>query len=536
MEILDVPTFRGMLNAGELALERNVEAVNKLNVFPVPDGDTGTNMLLTLRSVGEAIKNAEDVSLSGTVSAGARGALLGARGNSGVILSQFFRGLADSLSRDGAVNADRFAAAFEEGASAAYRAVSNPTEGTLLTVLRRTAQEMRAFVDLCQGDISSLLQCGVNACRMAVSDTIEQLPILKQAGVVDAGGEGFLLILEGASAYLVGDDPSNVEVGTDVGSVSVNSFLDATMEIEYGYCTELLISGTDLDPDAIRIEIEALADSTVVIGDRELVKVHSHTIDPGKIVSFGVSIGTLSQVKIENMDDQHQEFQTTHRKGKVAIALAVVTVGRGQGINQIFMGLGAHRVVQGGQTMNPSCEDLLSSIELTGAQQALILPNNSNVIAAAVQAKALSEIPIEVVPTRTIPEGIAALLAYDATSDIEENSRAMAEAFQGIRSAEVVTAVRSARMDGHMIRAGDVIGSFEGHVVAVGLDCSDVLQGLLEHFRPSEGSLITLYWGGDMTEARVEHDVQRLRSQFSNVDFDVVWGGQPYYHYLVSVE
>lgn len=536
MKILDATTFRGMLRAGELALERNVEAVNSLNVFPVPDGDTGTNMLLTLRSVGEAIEHAEDTSLSGVVLAGARGALLGARGNSGVILSQFLRGLADSLSQTGEVDVNRVAEAFDEGASAAYRAVSNPTEGTILTVLRRTAEEMRGCVELCDGDIPVLLQSGLTTCGVAVSETREQLPILKQAGVVDAGGEGFRLILGGACAYLLGDDPASVTMGTDVGRVSVGNFLEETIQFEYGYCTELLISGANLDPNAIRTEIEALADSTVVIGDTELVKVHSHTIDPGRIVSFGASIGTLSQVKIENMDDQHQEFQSSHRVRSEAIDVAVVTVGRGEGINKLLMSLGAHTVVQGGQTMNPSCEEILSSIERLGATQALILPNNSNVIAAALQAKELSDILIEVVPTRTIPEGIAALLSYDPTLDVDENGQTMSKAFQGIRSAEVVTAVRTTEIDGNKIEVGDVIAACDGHVVAVGADCEDVLQGLLEHIGLNEGALTTLYWGGDITEAQAEDTVQRLRNRFNDVDFDLVWGGQPHYHYLVSVE
>ena len=395
MEQLDAVALRGMVAAGESALAQNVEAVNALNVFPVPDGDTGTNMLLTLRSVQEELAKTNPPDLSGVAASGARGALLGARGNSGVILSQFFAGLGRSFRDVSQADTPHVAQAFQDAAEAAYKAVSTPTEGTILTVMRATAEAMQTGAANGDGDLVALLERALEACRVAVLRTPEQLPVLREAGVVDAGGQGFSLILEGALGHLRGDDVGAISIDTVLPVLGVSEdFLDAAESMEYGYCTQVLIRGEALDPDDIRVRVSAMADSTVVVGDDTLVQVHTHTHDPGPILSLGVALGTLAQIKIENIDEQHVEFQAARRRERRKIGLAVVAVASGDGLEELFKSLGAHAVVAGGQTMNPSCQDLLNAVEALGAQEAVLLPNNSNVVLAARQAADLSSTPL----------------------------------------------------------------------------------------------------------------------------------------------
>ena len=534
---MDGDALRNLVAAGEAALARNVEAVNALNVFPVPDGDTGTNMLLTLRAVQEEAVKAAGGSAGVAAGAIARGALLGARGNSGVILSQFFQGMARALEGCQEVDSPLLVQAFQEGASSAYRAVSQPVEGTMLTVIEATAQAMQEAKLSGQDDLSGLLQVAVDGCRAAVLQTPEQLPVLKSAGVVDAGGQGFALILEGALRQLQGEEPGAVSIETVLPAATVQeSFLTAAESELYGYCTQVMVSGSSLDPDAIRARVSEMADSTVVVGDSTLVKVHAHTFDPGPILSLGVSLGTLSQVKIENIDEQHQEFQAFHRRDRETVPLGVVAVAWGSGIEELFRSLGAGAVVKGGQTMNPSCQELLQAVESLAAETALLLPNNPNIIPAARQAVELCQAPLRVVPTRTIPQGVAALLAYNPEQSIEANEEAMASAAASIGSGEVVTAVREAQVDGVQVGKGSIMGLWEGTLVTSGSSCAEVLEGVIKHAGPGDGSLITLYWGGDVQEAEALECAQRLRQHHTGAEVEVVHGGQPSYHYLVSVE
>ena len=537
MERLDAVGLRGMMAAGESALAHNVEAVNALNVFPVPDGDTGTNMLLTLRAVLEEFAKSDASDLGGVAASGARGALLGARGNSGVILSQFFAGLGRSFRDASGADVPHVAQAFHDGAEAAYKAVSNPTEGTILTVMRATAKAMQTGTSNGDGDLAALLERGLEACRVAVLRTPDQLPVLKQAGVVDAGGQGFALLLEGALSYLRGDDVGAISLETVLPVMAVSQgFLDAAESMEYGYCTQVLISGQELDPDDIRVRVSAMADSTVVVGDDTLVQVHVHTLDPGPILSLGAALGTLSMVKVENIDEQHVEFQAARRSERKKLPLAIVAVAPGGGLEELFRSLGAHAVVAGGQTMNPSCQQLLDAVEALGAEETVLLPNNSNVVLAAQQAADLSATPLRVVPSQNIPQGIAAMIAFNDQSDLDANVEAMSGALDEVRSGEIVTAIRDAQVDGHSVREGDVMASLDGALVASGASRADVLEALVAGAEPSEGSLVTLYWGGDADEAEAEEFVPRLQQRFPGVEVEVVKGGQPFYHYLVSIE
>ena len=535
--VLDADALHGILDAGALALERNVEAVNALNVFPVPDGDTGTNMLLTIRAVQQELAKDTRESLGGAVRLMARGALMGARGNSGVILSQFLRGLSRPLEDHGEAGPELTSVAFQEGAAAAYKAVSEPVEGTLLTVVRRTAEAMRDSIQGGEPDLVELFETALAECRKAVLQTPDQLPVLKEAGVVDAGGQGFAIMLEAALRYLQGEDAGAVHIETvQPLSQVTESFLEAAESELYGYCTQLLVSGTALDPDALRAQLSVLASSTVVIGDDTMVKIHVHTFDPGAILSLGTAVGTLSSVTIENIDEQHQEFQKARRQETPMAPLGVVAVAWGQGIEELFRSLGAGHVVVGGQTMNPSCQELLDAVESLRAETALVLPNNPNIIPTAHQAAGLSSTPLRVVETRNIPQGVAAMLAYNPEMDDAANAAAMQGATASVRAGEVVTAVRDATVDGRAVRAGEVMGTLEGDLVVSGPQRQEVLGALVQHAGAVEGSLITLYWGGDTTEAEADEAALHLQDRCPGVDVELVHGGQPYYHYLVSIE
>lgn len=531
-----------MLTSAEIVLEKNLEGVNALNVFPVPDGDTGTNMLLTLRAVIEEINKSPQDSLGEMSKMMARGALLGARGNSGVILSQFLRGLSAEFDGVEEADGDCLAHAFHQGSIAAYSAVGDPVEGTMLTVMRVTSESMIDSVTVLglhpsDPDIVEVLENGLHICEQAVLDTQEQLPILKNAGVVDAGGKGFELIIRGFLAEFKGEDPHQIILDWTKQKATISKeFLVNSQDEVFGYCTQVMFSGSSLDPDSIRSDLMKMADSTVVIGDENLIKVHVHTSDPGPVLSLGASLGTLRDVKIESMDEQHEEFQKYHTVPPEPVSLGVVTVAWGSGFENLFATLGSRLTVKGGQTMNPSCQDLLDAAIASRADTVILLPNNRNIVPTAHQASELSEIPIKVVETTTIQQGIAAILAFDREEDLGITLDAMNRAILDIQSGEVVTAVRDFTMDGQFVEAGKIIGSIENKLVCFGNSPDQVVQIMIETVLPEEGSLVTLYWGGDITEENSNELAGVLKNRFPSVEFEMVYGGQPYYHYLVSFE
>jgi DAK2 domain fusion protein YloV len=526
-----------MLCSAEIVLEKNREGVNALNVFPVPDGDTGTNMLLTLRAVAEETKRSPQQSLGEMAQVVSRGALLGARGNSGVILSQFLRGFATQF--DGVQEADGecLARAFYQGATSAYSSVGNPVEGTMLTVMRETGEAMTQSPDLGAVDIVDLLKYGLDVCQQAVIATQEQLPVLKRAGVVDAGGKGFELMVRGFLAKLRGEDPNQIILDWASPDNTINKeFLVNSQEQVFGYCTQVMFSGSSLDPESIRSVLMEMAESTVVIGDENLVKVHVHTSDPGPVLSFGASLGTLLDVKIESMDEQHEEFQKNHAIQSEMIPLGVVTVAWGVGFESLFTTLGARTIVSGGQTMNPSCQDFLDAATRSRSDTVILLPNNRNIVSTANQAAALSGIPIKVVETTSIQQGIAAILAFNGDGDLDTNIKAMQRAVFDIQSGEVVTSIRDATLNGKFVEAGKIIGTIEDKVVCFGTSAGEVVRIMVEGILLEEGSLITLYWGGEATESEAITVAKNLKSVFPSVEFETVYGGQPYYHYLISFE
>ncbi len=539
---IDSEDLRRILVQGRRALEDNVEAVNALNVFPVPDGDTGTNMLLTLRALEDGPANAGGQMPPGSVTAMARGALLGARGNSGVIFAQFFQGLARGLEGKERFTAHDLALALAEGSAAAYKAVGNPVEGTMLTVIREMAEAAQQEAD--RGvDFIETWDAVCQAARASVARTPTLLPVLREAGVVDAGGLGLCVIMEGALSGLRDEELGAIELpapeldgDASAAQLVSEAFIDATEEDLYGYCTQFLIQGEGLDPDAVRERLESLATSTVVIGGDAMVRIHVHAEDPGPVLSFGVSLGTVSQVSIENMDEQHQEFVAARRGKQELKPVGVLAIASGDGLSDVFIGSGAARVLSGGDTMNPSTQEILDAVEEVGAERVILLPNNPNIIAAAQQAKPLSSREITVIPTESIPQGIAAMLSFNSTQEYEENVREMEQAMGAVVSGAVCNASRDAELGGVRVAEGQVMGLLERKMVVSGDDRIGALCDLVSEIGPDGGSLITLYWGADTGEEEAHGAAEELQNRFNGVEVEVVFGGQPHYNYILSVE
>ena len=537
---LNGPELRGAFVAATRLLERHRDHINALNVFPVPDGDTGTNMLLTMRSVNEEASHAADTALSTIVAAMARGALLGARGNSGVILSQFLQGMAKGLEGLRQASGRELASALDIAQKAAYKAVGKPVEGTMLTVIRELASAAQARAGGNGASFLAVWGVALEAAREAVARTPSQLPVLREAGVVDAGGEGVAVLMDGAYRFFRGDGVEDVavpQVATPRLLAAVSQdYLKATEAEQYGYCTQLLVEGKDLNVDLIREKLSSMADSTVVVGDGALVKVHVHTFDPGPIVSYAVSLGSLSQVKIENIDQQHQEFMSQHQRPETAARLGVVAVAWGDGFVRVFRSAGVAGVIASGQTMNPSTQEILDCVQGLGVEQAIVLPNNPNVIPVAQQAAALSSKPIHVVPSRTLPEGIAALLAFNPEGELEENLKAMRQAVEKVRTVAITTAVRPSRVGRTKIAQGDCVCLTDDKLACVADSPLECIQKSLRKMRPVRGSIVTLYWGGAASEASAGEAAAWIRLHYQGIEVEVVHGGQPLYHFIMSVE
>jgi len=536
---LDADVLKRILIQGSRALETKAEAINALNVFPVPDGDTGTNMLLTMKALEQEVNNSVDLSPSQLVATMAKGALWGARGNSGVILAQFFQGLARGL--DGQVNFDgrALATALKEASAAAYRSVGNPVEGTMLTVIREVSEAAMLEADNTT-DIVEIWEAMCKAARESVARTPLLLPVLRAAGVVDAGGQGLSILLEGALRGLRGEGLQGVELtvpAIDTGQQGISeAFIQSTEEDLYGYCTQFLIHGEDLDGDAIREQVQSLAKSTVVIGGSDIVRVHIHTMDPGPILSHAVQLGTLSQVSIVSMDEQHEEFVTARRGEQQVQPMGVLAIASGQGLMDLFLDTGASAVIAGGDTMNPSIGEILDAVDDIKAERVIVLPNNSNILPAAQQASSISSKQMEVVQSKSIPQGISALLAFNPQETFESNLAAMEHGALAVISGAVCTAQRDSELEGVKVTQGKIIGLLEREMVVAGENMTDVLVNLLAKAGPEEGSLITLYWGADTLEEDAIKIADMVRSRFQSAEIEVVFGGQPHYNYFVSVE
>ncbi len=539
---IDSEDLRRILVQGRRALEDNVEAINALNVFPVPDGDTGTNMLLTMKALEEEPANTGGSISLRSVTAMARGALLGARGNSGVILAQFFQGLARGLDGIDRFSAQDLATALAEGSAAAYKAVGNPVEGTMLTVIREMSEAARQEAD--RGvDVIEMWDSVCQAARKSVAKTPTLLPVLREAGVVDAGGLGLSVIMEGALSGLREEELGAIELTApelDVSAATAQAvseaFIDATEEDLYGYCTQFLIQGEGLNPDDVREQMESLAGSTVVIGGDGMVRIHVHAEDPGPVVSYGVSLGTLSQVSIVNMDEQHQEFMAARRGKQELQPVGVLAIASGDGLAEVFLGSGAASVLSGGDTMNPSTREILDAVEGVAAERVILLPNNPNIVSAAEQARSLSPRQVTVIPTESIPQGISALLSFNPLQEFEGNVRDMEQSISAVVSGAVCNAQRDAELGGVKVAEGQVMGLLERRMVISGDDRTGVLCDLVAKIDPDSGSLITLYWGADTHEAEANGAAEELQKRFNHVEVEVVFGGQPHYNYILSVE
>jgi DAK2 domain fusion protein YloV len=531
-----------MFTAATGWLEKSAADVDALNVFPVPDGDTGTNMLLTMRSSIEESYQVANNSVSGVAQAIARGALIGARGNSGVILSQIWNGLAQGLDEKETMNGADLVECLLLASRTAYNGLSNPVEGTILTVIREAAEAAKAHAADVSNDLISVMEATVEAARESVANTPTLLPVLKESGVVDAGGQGLYTILEGALHYLKGETeqlklrrPWMVASSIPL-TTKVPQMVGAVDEVPYGYCTNFVIKGTELDPEKLRKRLEKKGLSVIVIGDESAVRVHIHTLDPGDIMHYVNPLGTLHQINIRNMDEQYRDFLEMQKERMPEVDTAIVAVVAGEGLSQVFTSLGATIIVPGGQTMNPSTKDLLQAVEAVPSEKVIILPNNKNIVLAAEQVPALTEKKIHVVPTKTVPQGVAALLAFDYEADLETNTVNMYQAQAEVRSIEVTRAVRASRLGGLDIKKNQAIGFLDGDLVAVADKTEEVLNEVLERVEPDKAEVVTIYYGADTKPAGAEQAAASIRERYPQLQVEVVQGGQPHYNYIASVE
>jgi len=534
--------FRNMFAAGSAWLEKSVPDINAINVFPVPDGDTGTNMFLTMCAVLEEADRVSDHSVAAMAKAMAQGALMGARGNSGVILSQFFRGLAKGLDGREVLSGSSWAAALSEASHAAYKGLSQPVEGTMLTVIRDAAKAAEEAARENSDDITSITEAAVKAAKESVARTPLLLPVLREAGVVDAGGQGIYVLLEGILYYLKGElevmkyrKPELIAAGA-VGNVRL-TVRDGEAEEAYGYCTNFLLEGSKLNPDKIRKRLERKGRSVVVVGDENTVRVHIHTYDPGGVIRFATSLGTLHQLQIQNMDDQHVTFLEMQQERASKLEIGVVAVVSGEGLMEVFKSLGATAIVPGGQTMNPSVQEILNAVEAVPSQRVIVLPNNKNIIPAATQVQSLTSKQVAVVPSKTIPQGVAALIAFNYEGTLEENVRAMEMAIAAVKTIEITTAVRSTQIKGVKVKEGQAIAILDdSDLIAVADDVTEVLLEALEKAGIRQAEVITLYYGNGVESSKAEQVVAELRDRYPEKQIEFVFGGQPHYYYIVSVE
>jgi DAK2 domain fusion protein YloV len=541
-QTIDGADFRRMIISAAAAIEINKQHINELNVFPVPDGDTGTNMSMTLNNAVADLKQAEDPSLTRAADITASALLRGARGNSGVILSLLFRGIAKSLKGAEEATGVRFAEAMQIGVESAYKAVMKPAEGTILTVARLAAAGAQEAVR--ENDYVELaLQSAIDAGKIALEDTVNQNPVLKKAGVVDAGGVGWITILNAMLSSLRGEDVIAPESGTETPVKDQANFSDfETGDITFGYCTEFIVSRDNQgDPEALREWLNTMGDSLVLVDDDEIIKVHVHTNHPGEVIEKALTYGGLVTVKIENMRLQHTEkvLSEAERNNQVAKPekqYGMVAVCAGEGLNAVFRDLGADQVIKGGQTMNPSTQDIAQAINRTPAETVFVFPNNKNIILAAEQAQPLTEKQVVVVRSRTIPQGISAMLAFDPDASVEENLMAMREARHNVSTMQVTYAARNSEFDGYSIHEGDYLALYGSALFGTSRDVNSLLKGLAEKIASEGKEIVTIFYGEDIDEKTAEKALKIFQKHCPDAEISLINGGQPIYYYLISAE
>ncbi|GEK57354.1 hypothetical protein CHL76_03330 [Marinococcus halophilus] len=540
------PELAKMLKRGASTLQKHSKEVDALNVFPVPDGDTGTNMSLTIRS---GVEQLNDSGHAGEIAKFfSKGLLMGARGNSGVILSQLFRGFAKSIEKKAELRTEDMAEAFEQGVDAAYRAVMKPVEGTILTVAREASLTMKNKHNANALAPEDWMCQFLKAAKEALAYTPEQLPVLKEVGVVDSGGQGLVHIYEGMLHALTGEEEEEGEAVPSLDQlVKLEHHKDPAEAITYGYCTEVMVrfagseASASFQEESFREELSEYGDSLLAVCDDDLLKIHIHAEEPGKILEKSQRFGELIHIKIENMREQNRALQqeAPAEEPEASASLAAygfVTVTTGDGVASLFESLGVQEVVRGGQSMNPSTEDLLEAISRVHAEHVFLLPNNGNIVMAAEQAADISDKQVTVIPTRTVPQGLAGMLAFDETKEASANEGAMKEATRYVKSGQITHAVRETSIDGKKIQEGDFMGIFEKDIVTVHQEMKQAFQELLAQMVDSESEIITLISGEDVSEELAEEITAELEEAYPDVEVETHTGGQPLYQYIVSVE
>lgn len=553
VQTIDAKMLQKMFLAGAKGLEAKKEYINELNVFPVPDGDTGTNMTMTIMAAAKEVANLQNPTLTELGKAISSGSLRGARGNSGVIMSQIFRGFVKELKGLDIIDVTALGNGVQHAAETAYKAVMKPKEGTILTVAKAGADKSMNL--LVNGDTDDIIKfCDEVAAEMegALLQTPELLPVLKQAGVVDSGGEGLMTFIRGALDALKGK-ATDFTVNTGTATRVVNGSVGASEEedIRFGYCTEFIIMlerGEDVVESQLKEYLQKIGDCVVVVADDDIVKVHVHTNDPGLAIQKALTYGSLTSMKIDNMREEHQE-KVIRDAQKVAESASApkkeeprkengfIAVAAGDGLADIFRDLGVDYVIEGGQTMNPSTDDVLSAIEQVNAENIFVLPNNGNIILAANQAKNLTEDKeVYVVPSKNIPQGIAAMISFVSGRSAAENAESMEEEMQLIKSGQVTYAVRDTNMDGKDIKQGDFMGLTDKTIVSVGSDLQGTAKELIESLLDEDSELVSLYYGSDATKEQAEQLAEDIENTHEDVEVEVQYGGQPVYSYFISVE
>ena len=540
IQCIDGKKFRDMFVSGANNLQNNKDLVDKLNVFPVPDGDTGTNMSLTISYAIKELAKVQNDNVTDIGKALSKGSLMGARGNSGVILSQIIRGIAKSVEGKENLNVIDLANAFKNGSDTAYKAVIKPIEGTILTVVRESGEyaEKIAQEDM---DMIEFLELVVEKANESLNKTPELLKALKEAGVVDSGGKGLVLIYEGMLSSLKGNNIELVEGGISSDTnVSVEQNI-STEDIKYQYCTEFILETNKVDDLTVRERFMKYGDSLAVVGDEGVIKVHVHTNDPGLAIQEALSYGQLLTIKVENMKLQHEnkvlkeaaQTEEVHFEEK---EYGFIATSMGDGLAQIFRDFGVDHIIEGGQTMNPSTEDFMKAIEKLNAKNIIILPNNSNIIMAANQAKELSDKNIVVIPTKNVPQAFAALVTFDGDADIAENEANMMEALSTVKSGQVTYAVRDTVINDVEVKEGNIIGIAEGKLLSAGDKVDEITTDLIEKLVDEDSAIITLFYGEDTSKEDAQALRDALEENFEDVDVELHYGGQPLYYYLISVE
>ena len=534
--------LRRMIISAAASIEIHKQDLNELNVFPVPDGDTGTNMSMTINAASADLRKAEDPELYAASKIAASAMLRGARGNSGVILSLLFRGLSRKLKGAQVCDGVLWAQALQEGVDAAYKAVMKPAEGTILTVSRlAAAKAMEAAQE--NNHIEFVQEAAIAEAKVALADTVNQNPVLKKAGVVDAGGKGWLLVLEAMLLAMRGEDITVPETAADTAVKEQADFSDFnTEDITFSYCTEFIISReNDKDPDQLRAFLNELGDSLVLVDDEEIIKVHVHTNDPGAALHEAVNYGSFVTVKVENMRLQHTEKVMNEKELAPKIAepekpIGVVSVCAGAGLADVFLNLGVDQIISGGQTMNPSTQDILEAVNKVPAETVFVLPNNKNIIMAAQQVDALTPKNVVVIASKTVPQGVTAMLNFNPEGSVEENTQAMTDVLSSVETMQITYAARNSDFDGYDIHEGDYLAMVGSGLFGTSKDITVLLKGLAEKVRDEGREFITIYYGADTKEKHAQKAADLFADICPGADVNLISGGQPVYYYMISAE